>query len=118
MADKEQEFFVREVVEGLVLGRGDKRIKLTTGMKFPFTQEELDEIKKSAPNSISNKMVVDMDGGDADPSLREVVQTINQTAQPDGKGTQDKAETASQKKAREKAEKAEKANKTNADDEL
>lgn len=119
MADKEnQETFTREVVESITLGRDGKRVKLTTGMKFDFTQEELDAIKASSPNAISSKMIVDMDSADADLSLREIVQQPNQTSQPTGKGSHDKdavaapaPKTAADKKAAAKASK-------NADDEL
>ena len=118
MADKENtEYFMREVVESITLGRGDKRIKLTTGMKFGFTQEELEQLKASSPNAVSSKTIVDLDSADADLSLREIVQQPNQKNSPDGKGKNEKPMTKAEKAAAEKAAKQATGG-SSADDEL
>jgi len=60
--------YTREVINSITLGRDGKRITLSTGQVFDFTQEEYDQIMKSSPTSISSKVTVDLDSGDADPS--------------------------------------------------
>lgn len=60
--------YTREVINSITLGRDGKRIELTTGMMFEFTEEEYKEIMKSNPSAVSSKVTVDLDSGDVDPS--------------------------------------------------
>lgn len=91
--------FKRQVLQSLTLGRGDKRIELTTGMTFEFTKEELDAIEASAPDAISNKAQVDLDSGDVVLTSTESTQKSNETNGPDTTATL----TAAEKKAAKKA---------------
>ena len=56
----------REVVESVILYRDGKRIVLTTGQKFSFTEDECAQITKMSPKALSAKSLVDLDSGDAD----------------------------------------------------
>jgi hypothetical protein len=56
----------REVVESVTLVRDGKRICLTTGQKFDFTEEEVEQITNASPKALSSKSVVDLDSGEVD----------------------------------------------------
>jgi len=56
----------REVVESVILYRDGKRVILTTGQKFSFTEDECAQITKMSPKALSAKSLVDLDSGDAD----------------------------------------------------
>lgn len=57
----------REVVESITLVReGGKRISLSTGQKFDFTEAEVEQINAASPKALSATSVVDLDTGDAD----------------------------------------------------
>lgn len=56
----------REVVESVTLVRDGKRICLTTGQKFDFTEDEVEQITTASPKALSNKSVVDLDSGEVD----------------------------------------------------
>jgi hypothetical protein len=56
----------REVVESVTLVRDGKRVCLSTGQKFDFTEEEVEQINAASPKALSATSVVDLDTGDAD----------------------------------------------------
>lgn len=72
----------RECQQSIVLVRDGKRINLTTGQKFTFTQSEYDELMERAPGSISAKGTIDLDSGDVDLKKVETEQSSNQTNPP------------------------------------
>jgi hypothetical protein len=70
MSDKK---FTREVIGTIVLVRDGVRKVLTTGMRFDFTESELNEINASNPKALSSKTIVDLDTGDVD--MRQMADT-------------------------------------------
>lgn len=75
----------REVIQSIILGRGDKRIHLELGQVFDFTEKEIAEIMAVNPNAISAKITVDLDADeDATDALRnrEVQLSNNEVSAP------------------------------------
>lgn len=85
---EEKSLITREVVGSVTLVRDGKRIELTTGQKFGFTKEELDQIETADPKAVSSKSIVDLD--DEASALKvddERPLKANQTNAPASKGS-------------------------------
>lgn len=83
--------YKRECKQSITLVRDGKRIELTTGQKFEFTQAEYDGIMESSPNALSAEATVDLDSGDVDLKKVEDKQAGNQTNPPADTPTGDDA---------------------------
>lgn len=82
----------REVVGSITLVRDGKRIELTTGQKFDFTKDELEQIEAADPKAVSAKSIVDLD--DEASTLKvddEKPSKANQTKAPAAKGEKAKS---------------------------
>ena len=84
----EQKMITREVVGSVILVRDGKRYELTTGQKFKFTEEEIEQINAADPKALSATSIVSLD--DEASALKvddQVPAKANQTAAPTTKGT-------------------------------
>ena len=83
----EQKMITREVVGSVILVRDGKRYELTTGQKFKFTEEEIEQINAADPKALSATSIVSLD--DEASALKvddQVPAKANQTAAPTTKG--------------------------------
>lgn len=83
----EQKMITREVVGSVTLVRDGKRHELTTGQKFEFTEEEVQQINAADPKALSATSIVSLD--DEASTLKvddQAPAKPNQTTAPNTKG--------------------------------
>lgn len=86
MATKEK-MITREVVGSVILVRDGVRHELSTGQKFDFTKEELDQITAADPKALSATSIVSLDDESSTLKVDDAVPAkANQTAAPTTKG--------------------------------
>ena len=74
--------FRRECQQSITLVRNGKRVSLTTGQVFDFTEDEYNDVMSSSPSALSATSTVDLDTGDVDLKKVENVQAGNQSTAP------------------------------------